>query len=634
MMTRFASRTLASTLALALGLGLALPVAAQTAEPQAGFPEATQQPPLPDAVTVPPVGEAMAPDAADAPDMDATNMDAPDDAAAAGDEPPVDAVPDSAAVDTAPSMAVVPPAEATTAPMQTGTAASAEEIRSSLPAAIAALAANEAVGKAGDLKRRADAVVRFYSARADAPAWIDHNGFTEKGKAIIARLIEVADDGLDPADYALPDPDFRPMSSDMAATAAQDVGLSLAVATFAEQASGGRLVPTSIYKDITRTPERANAVKALASVQSSANPAATLDGFNPPEQAFARLRAKLAELRAAGKHSATTEPVALAKTLKPGMSDPGVPALRKRLGQPAVADAEAAQFYDDALVGAVEAFQTQAGINADGVIGSRTLGVLNQGSGNLADEIAANMEIWRWMPRDLSRDYVFVNVPEFKVRVFRDGKQVHEARVVVGRTTNQTPIFSGEMQYLVVNPYWNVPESIKIKEMLPEIKADPAGYFNRHGYEATWNGQVIDPSRIIWDENAVKAVGIRQVPGEANALGHIKFMFPNQHAVYLHDTPLRKLFGRDVRAFSHGCVRVDDPMTFAAAVLDGDPVWNVPKLQSMFGGPEQRVDIATHLKVHIAYFTTVVGDNGQVQVFNDIYGHVQRIEAAFRRSKI
>ena len=133
---------------------------------------------------------------------------------------------------------------------------------------------------------------------------------------------------------------------------------------------------------------------------------------------------------------------------------------------------------------------------------------------------------------------------------------------------------------------------------------------------------------MIWDENAVKAVGIRQVPGEANALGHIKFMFPNQHAVYLHDTPSRKLFGRDVRAFSHGCVRVDDPMSFASAVLDGDPNWTVPKLESMFGGPEQRVDIATHLQVHIAYFTVAVDDQGNVKTWDDIYGHVRKIKAA------
>ena len=585
-MTSLTFRTFASTFALALAVGLASPAAAQTAEPMpdaAGNDVVTPDVVTPDQVTVPEVGAAIEA----APAVDAPVVDAP---------------------------AVQPHTQ-------------------SLPSAIAALVASEAVGKTGDLKRRADAVAKFYGARADAPVWLDHGVFTANARAVIARLGAAADDGLDPADFALPDADFNAEAADAAAAAAQEVGLSLAIATFAEQASGGRLVPTSIYKDITRTPERIAGFKALGLVAAATDPVAALDGFNPPEPAFAHLKAKLKELRATAAGPAEA-PVVLSRTIKPGMSDPGIPALRQRLGVPEADDPQAELVYDETLAAAVEMFQTENGLAADGVVGGRTLSVLNKNSGDLAGDIVANMEMWRWMPRDLGRDYVFVNVPEFMVRVYRGGQEVHEARSVVGKTTNQTPIFSGEMQYLVVNPYWNVPESIKIKEMLPEIKADPVGYFSRHGYEATWNGQVIDPARIIWDENAVKAVGIRQVPGEANALGHIKFMFPNQHAVYLHDTPMRKLFGRDVRAFSHGCVRVDDPMSFAAAVLDGDPNWNVPKLQALFGGPEQRIDISTHLKVHIAYFTVNVADNGAVQVFDDIYGHVQRIKAAFRRSQI
>jgi murein L,D-transpeptidase YcbB/YkuD len=562
-----------STLALAFGLGLAVPAVAEDVAP--ATPDTASQP----------VAEAPA----------------------------------------APAVDVVAPAAET--------AAITASLSSELPGAIRAFAAGAAVGKAGDLKRRSEVVARFYAEHADVPLWLGDTGFSAEAKALIARLGEADDDGLDTADFALPDAAFVPNAADPAAAAAEEFALSLAIATYGEEASGGRLAPTSIYKDITRIPERIAGQKALADVAASANKVATLEGFNPPNPEFARLRAKLVELRSTDR-AEPLPPVSLTKTLKAGMSDPGVPGLRQRMGLAEVADAAAAPFYDEALVAAVEAFQTANGLNADGVIGARTLSVLNRGSRDLEGEIVANMEMWRWMPRNLSSDYVFVNVPEFKVRVFRHGMQVHEARVVVGKTTNQTPIFSGDMQYLMVNPYWNVPESIKIKEMLPEIKSDPVGYFSRHGYEATWNGQVIDPSRIIWDENAVKAVGIRQVPGEANALGHIKFMFPNKHAVYLHDTPLRSLFSRDVRAFSHGCVRVDDPMAFADAVLSGDPVWTVPKLEAMFGGPEQRVDISTHLKVHIAYFTVNVTDTGEVQVFDDIYGHVQRIEAAFHRSQI
>jgi murein L,D-transpeptidase YcbB/YkuD len=499
--------------------------------------------------------------------------------------------------------------------------------------AIVAEIAKVVASATGDARRRADAVAKVYAARGNQPLWVVGDHYSDKAKATIARLADAVEDGLNPLDYALPETDLSAATTELVANA--DLRVSMAVATFAEQASGGRVAPLSISKDITRTPERISADKALATVAEAADPAAALEAFNPPTEGFKRLKAMLAEVRAAkSKADAAPEPVALAKSLKPGMSDEGVPGLRKRLGLDAPAEGIEPALYDEALVAAVEAFQKENGLTADGVVGARTIAVLNGAHRDVEGEIIANMEMWRWMPRDLSQDYVFVNIPEFKVRVIRHGQQVHEARVVVGKVANQTPVFTGEMQYLVVNPYWHIPESIKVKEMLPQIQADPAGYFSRHGYEVTWDGQLIDPTRIIWDENAVKAVGIRQVPGEANALGNIKFMFPNKHAVYLHDTPLRSLFSRDVRAFSHGCVRVDDPMAFADAVLQGDPQWTVPKLQAMFGGDERRVDIATHLKVHLAYFTAFVDEGGKLQLRDDIYGHVQAIKKALGMSQV
>jgi murein L,D-transpeptidase YcbB/YkuD len=167
-----------------------------------------------------------------------------------------------------------------------------------------------------------------------------------------------------------------------------------------------------------------------------------------------------------------------------------------------------------------------------------------------------------------------------------------------------------------------------MKEMLPQIQADPAGYFRRHGYEAVWNGQVIDPASVLWDENAVRFVAIRQPPSEANALGRIKFMFPNKHAVYMHDTPSRKLFQRDWRAYSHGCVRVDDPMAFAAAILESEPDVSVASLEAMFGGQERRVDLTQHVRVHIAYFTAWVDDSGTLQLRDDLYGHAATVKSA------
>lgn len=625
-MTSLAVRSVIPVVAMAIGL--VVPV----------WPAAAQQAvaPIPEATTAPEADTGLQGDGANlfgnhpVPTEAASPVeDAP--AVAEESTPPVEDAPAVAeeatpSVDDAPAAAAAAP-DHTLEAVQQLIAPSAVDLA---PAISAYIAANPGVGE--DARRRMAAVSHFYRARDEQPLWIVGDHFSDKARAAIARIAAAAEDGLNPSVFALPDAGFH-VGHDAAEAAANEVGLSLAAVTFAEEASGGRIKPTSIYKDITRTPERIDGVTALHALATASDVATALDGFNPPNVAFKRLKAKLAELRASKKEPAR-EPVELARTLKAGMSDDGVPALRRRLGLPEASDPENALLYDDALVEAVKSFQSDHSLNPDGIVGANTLLTLNRDSGDLIGDIVANMEMWRWMPRDLSKDYVFVNVPEFMVRVYRNGAKVHEARVVVGQTNHQTPIFSGEMQYLMVNPFWNVPESIKIKEMLPAIQADPAGYFARHGYQATWGGRVIDPSRIIWDENAVKAVGIRQIPGEANALGNIKFMFPNKHAVYLHDTPSRSLFSRTVRTFSHGCVRVDDPMSFAAAVLEGDPNWTVPKLEAMFGGPETRVDIATHLKVHIAYFTVRVDDNGELRVFNDIYGYVKSIKAEFSRSDI
>lgn len=554
--------------------------------------------------------------------------------------PPSEATAPAAPVAASPAVEPAAPATETAAPAVSPTAepATTPAVAAAVPGmpvdqAIVAEIAKVVASATGDARRRADAVAKVYEARGNQPLWVEGDHYSDKAKATIARLADAVEDGLNPIDYALPEADLSAATTELVANA--DLRVSMAVATFAEQASGGRVAPRSISKDITRTPERIPADKALATVADASDPAAALEGFNPPTEGFKRLKAMLAEVRAAKDNAEPApEPVALAKSLKPGMSDDGVPGLRKRLGLASPAEGIDPALYDEALVTAIEAFQKENGLSADGVVGARTIAVLNGAHRDVEGEIIANMEMWRWMPRDLSQDYVFVNIPEFKVRVIRHGLQVHEARVVVGKVANQTPVFTGEMQYLVVNPYWHIPESIKVKEMLPQIQADPAGYFARHGYEVTWDGQLIDPTRVIWDENAVKAVGIRQVPGEANALGNIKFMFPNKHAVYLHDTPLRSLFNRDVRAFSHGCVRVDDPMAFADAVLQGDPDWTVPKLQAMFGGDERRVDIATHLKVHLAYFTAFVDEGGKLQLRDDIYGHVQAIKKALGMSQV
>jgi murein L,D-transpeptidase YcbB/YkuD len=346
--------------------------------------------------------------------------------------------------------------------------------------------------------------------------------------------------------------------------------------------------------------------------------------FEPQHPEYLALKAALAKLRTLPTEEQVRIPEG--KTLKPGKSDERVPLLRARL-QLALAEDTDPNVFDEALVEAVKSAQAGAGLNPDGFLGPRTLAALNGRSRE--EEIAAivaNLERWRWMPHDLGAFHVIVNVPEFVVRVVENGATVHETRVVVGKPKNRTPTFSNAISYLIVNPYWNVPTSIVSKEMLPEIQADPYGYFARQGYQvfARVGGRFrqVNPSYIDWYSINPRSVQIRQVPGDDNALGRIKFMFPNQHSVYLHDTPSKRLFQREVRALSHGCVRVENPLDFADVLLArAAPSWNSERLQKLYGGPEQRVNLDTPVPVHLAYFTISIDPDGTLRHFDDIYGY-------------
>jgi len=226
-------------------------------------------------------------------------------------------------------------------------------------------------------------------------------------------------------------------------------------------------------------------------------------------------------------------------------------------------------------------------------------------------DLIANMERWRWVERELGDRYIEVNLPEFMLHVVDHGKIVHTTRAIVGKPETPTPLFSDKMQYLIVNPSWHVPYSIVKKEFLPKLAEDP-DYAAKSGYEVTQNGDLVT---------------IRQPPGERNALGFVKFMFPNQHAVYLHDTPTRKLFANTERAYSHGCVRVDDPFSLAAIVLN-DPKYTVDGLKAQIGKGEHLIRLAAPLPVQLTYFTVVPDENGELRKVGDIYGYDQSVQAA------
>ncbi|AXS41848.1 L,D-transpeptidase family protein [Breoghania sp. L-A4] len=469
------------------------------------------------------------------------------------------------------------------------------------------------------------AVAEFYLEREWVPAWTLDGRLSAAALAVIERLRHADEEGLDPDAYPIPSAhlgDGLPSTPILLAEA--EIELSRSVAAYARHAMGGRIAPSSISGYFDLSPPQLDPVEALDTIVSAENPAVALIGFNPQHDGYRRLKAELARLRALPDQ--VERPVALPEgpLLKLGSRDSRVEILRKRLN--VAAPEFDADVFDAEVQAAVSDFQRTNQLYVDGMVGPRTRAAINGGDeGNPVADVIANMERWRWMPRDLGRYYVQVNIPEFMVRLIRDGAVYHETRVVVGKRSNQTPIFSDEMEHVIVNPYWNVPRSIASKEMLPRIQQDPVSFFARSGYEVLSRGRQVHPLDVNWWNGSLSSVRIRQRPGAGNALGRIKFMFPNRHSVYLHDTPSKSLFNRSVRAFSHGCVRVFEPMKFADALLVEENDWDAQRLTRLFGGRSRQVNLTRHIPVHITYFTAWVDDAGVLQRRSDIYGHHQKL---------
>jgi murein L,D-transpeptidase YcbB/YkuD len=475
----------------------------------------------------------------------------------------------------------------------------------------------------------------FYGARGFEPLWLTTGAdgsatFSPNAEKIIAVFRNAELEGLRPSDYLSPALDPAAAGTDPAKLAALETAFSAATLNYAQDSYGGRINPRDVSALLTIAPKKLDAADTLTKLAASDDPAKFLLSLDPPHPEFKLLKTALAKFYDKDAIKTETITIPAGPTLKLGMKDDRVPTLRERLAVPApeipegASDAKVDTTYDKPLMEAVKAFQSGLGLTADGVMGPATVAALN-GAGTVSkDDIIANMERWRWEPNDLGDFHVEVNIPQFTVWIMKDGEPVHSTRVVVGRPTNMTPVFSDEIEDIVVNPYWNVPPSIATNEIKPHLIANP-GYLDSQYMEMLSGGKVVNASAIDWTTTNINNFHIRQKPGGANALGQIKFLFPNDQDIYLHDTPSKSLFARAYRAYSHGCVRVQNPMDFAGALLATNPDLSENKLRAMFGDKEKWVPLKHHIPVHLMYFTLRVDADGTIRSYSDVYGHNKKL---------
>ncbi len=495
------------------------------------------------------------------------------------------------------------------------------------------------------------ALVEFYAAPEQHPLWVDENGLTERGKAVIAEIDKADDYGLRARDYALPALDAFDAASSNATEwlADAEIKISYAALDYARDARGGRIEPERISRNLDPTLALPNPSEVIDSIAIRADPAAYLRSFQPDHPPFEALRQKLLELR--GRKSETPKPaieIPEGPVLKLGVEHEQVALLRKRLdiaaenpdGTPVIATQ-----FDQEVAEAVSRFQLAHGVLPDGAVGPGTRRLLNgapspaAGSPAKVKAILVNMERWRWLPRDLGAFYVTVNIPEFMLRVAADDGPVYTTRVVVGKPDTPTPVLSNEMQTVVFGPYWYVPTSIKVDEIRPYLREEASWFFRssrwntsvlqRHGLGVRYAGRDIDPDSIDWNRVDIRNLELYQPPGPDNVLGRVKFVFPNKHDVYMHDTQQKNLFAYPIRAESHGCIRVQNPGELAAIIMKRDQGWSDGRtFTALETGYDQQVPLKGRIPVHVTYFTLKVNDDGSLSTYGDIYGHDARMAAA------
>ncbi|HEY7083389.1 MAG TPA: L,D-transpeptidase family protein [Hyphomicrobiaceae bacterium] len=436
------------------------------------------------------------------------------------------------------------------------------------------LTAPGTAGPAPDREDRA-ALAAFYAARQHRPLWVSAAGLTPAAQAVIAELRRADDWGLEASAFQLPKASPSPGTELSPVQGAQwESALGLAVLKYARHARGSRADPATLSKFLDRKPPLLEPQQVMAAIAKADAPDAYLRSLHPQHPQFEALRQKYLALRGGLIPAADRDGASGATKSTPARPPTVTPAA---------------------------------------------------GS---ARKLLVNLEEWRWMPDTLGDFYIWVNIPEFTLRVVKGGNVIHTERVVVGKPDTPTPVFSQNLEQIVFHPSWGVPESIKRQDVLPSLIRGSTRIFTFYHLRIQRGGRDIDPASIDWSSADIRNFHVYQPPGENNVLGNIKFRFPNKHDVYMHDTPQKNLFNAEVRAFSHGCMRVRHPEQLAQVVLAEDQGWPANRTAAAIGpaGVQNNpINIEHSIPVHITYFTAAVDADGKLKLFADIYDHESKI---------
>jgi murein L,D-transpeptidase YcbB/YkuD len=414
-----------------------------------------------------------------------------------------------------------------------------------------------------------DALKKFYEGRRYEALWVSGTGYTAAAQLVRGEIERADEWGLEASAFRVPPlPEAERLS--LSEQASAEIALSQSILKYAQFARGGRTEPLALSRNLDRKPPLLDPGKVLAGIVASDAPDAYLRSLHPQHPQFDRLR----------------------------------------------------RLYAGA----------SAELDADLDLRSKKRGGKKRAKssgGSSREKLLVNMEQWRWMPEDLGRLYVWVNIPEYIVRVIKEGREIHSERAIVGATTTPTPILSDEMEHLIFHPRWNVPDSIKVNELLPSLEVGDYKVLSRQNLRVAIGGRDIDARSVDWSRTDIRKYYVYQPPGSNNALGLVKFLFPNKHDVYLHDTPSKSLFNSQVRAISHGCIRVRHPLKLAELLLTEDQGWDGSRIaMTVQKGPQDNQVNLSNIPVHLTYFTAWVDDDGRVRTFSDVYDHEHRIAYA------